>query len=131
MLVNEEDIVLEARVQMRLEAEFDDNGVVVAVDVGVDTVEALEHVSDESRERLGEGDLNVERGVVLGHGHKVREGDLLALEAVEVVAEGPGDLTREPQLTFLVEGAVETGRLGPLANALVSLGNRVTFTSDW
>ena len=38
MLINEEHIVLEAGVQMRLETQLDDDWVVVAVDVGVDAV---------------------------------------------------------------------------------------------
>jgi hypothetical protein len=39
MLVNEQNVVLEACVQMWLEPQLNDDRVVVAVDVGVDTVE--------------------------------------------------------------------------------------------
>lgn len=54
MLVDEQHVMLEARIKMRLEAQLDNDRVVVAVDVGVDAVQALEHVSDEGREGLGE-----------------------------------------------------------------------------
>jgi hypothetical protein len=56
MLIDEENIVLEAGIEMRFKPQLDDDGVVVAVDVGVDAVEALEHVADEGWEGLGEGD---------------------------------------------------------------------------
>ena len=55
VLVDEEHVLLEARVQMGLEAELADHGVMVAVDVGVDAVHALEDLADEGREALGEG----------------------------------------------------------------------------
>lgn len=48
--------MLETRVEVWLEAEVHDNGVVVAVDVGVDTVETLEDLADETGEGLGEWD---------------------------------------------------------------------------
>ena len=45
-------------------------------------------------ERLGEGNLDVKRRIVLGHRHKVRQLDLLALKAVELlVREHAGHLT--------------------------------------
>lgn len=46
---------------MGLEAELADDGVVVAVDVGVDAVEALEDLADEGREGLGEGHADAAR----------------------------------------------------------------------
>jgi hypothetical protein len=55
MLINEEDIVLEAGVEMWFEAQMDDDGVVVAVDVGVNAVEALEDLANGLAEVLGEG----------------------------------------------------------------------------
>lgn len=58
MLINEEHIVLEARIEVRLQTQLDNDGVVVAVDVRVDAVEALEHVSDERGEGLGKGDAD-------------------------------------------------------------------------
>lgn len=45
MLVNEENVVLEARVQMWLKTQVDDNGVVVAVNVRVHSVQALEDLT--------------------------------------------------------------------------------------
>lgn len=54
MLVDEEDVLLEGGVEVGLEAELADHGVVVAVDVGVDAVEALEDLAHQRRERLGE-----------------------------------------------------------------------------
>lgn len=56
MLVNEQDVLLEARVEMRFEAELTDDGVVVAVNVRVHAVHALEDLANKSRERLGERD---------------------------------------------------------------------------
>lgn len=56
MLVDEENVVLEAGVQMRLEAQVDDDWIVVTVDVSVDTVEAFEHLPEEARECFWEGD---------------------------------------------------------------------------
>jgi len=56
VLVNEEHVLLEARVQMRLQTELPDDGVVVAVNVSVDTIHALEDLAHQGRERLGEGD---------------------------------------------------------------------------
>lgn len=55
VLIDEQDILLEAGVEVRLEAELTDDGVMVAVDVGVDAVHALEDLADEGREGLGEG----------------------------------------------------------------------------
>lgn len=77
MLINEQHIMLEARIQMRFEAQLDDDGIVVAVDVRVDAVQALEHVAYESGERLGErhADARGEHGFVvdvgLHPGHEV------------------------------------------------------------
>jgi hypothetical protein len=55
VLVDEEHVLLEAGVEMGLEAQLADDGVVVAVDVGVDAVHALEDLADQSWKRLGEG----------------------------------------------------------------------------
>lgn len=67
MLVDEEDVLLEGGVEVRLEAELADDGVVVAVDVGVDAVHALEDLADEGGEGLGEGDTDAggEDGLVV------------------------------------------------------------------
>lgn len=61
MLIDKQHIVLEARVEMRLETQLDDDGVVVAVNVCVYTVQALEHVADKGGEGLGEGDADARR----------------------------------------------------------------------
>lgn len=50
MLVNKQNVLLEACVQMWLEAELTDYGVVVAVNVCVDAVHALEDLTDQRRE---------------------------------------------------------------------------------
>lgn len=46
--------MLEARIEMSLQAEIDDDWVVVAVDVSVDTVQALEDLKNERLEGFGE-----------------------------------------------------------------------------
>lgn len=48
--------MLEAGVEVRLETEVDDDGVVVAVDVCVDAVETLEDLGEAGAEGFGEGD---------------------------------------------------------------------------
>jgi hypothetical protein len=40
---------------MSLEAQFTNDGVVVAIDVGIDTIHALEYLSDHAGEGFGEG----------------------------------------------------------------------------
>lgn len=45
MLIDEENVVFEARVQMWLKTQVDDHRVVVAVDMCVDAVQALEDLS--------------------------------------------------------------------------------------
>lgn len=54
MLIDKQDIVFEASVEVRLEAEVHDNWVVVAVDMSIDTVETLEDLTDETGEGLWE-----------------------------------------------------------------------------
>lgn len=54
VLINKEDVVLEACVEMWLKTELHDYGVVVAIDVSVDAVETLEHLSDSRRKGFGE-----------------------------------------------------------------------------
>lgn len=53
VLIDKEHILLEAGVQVWLQPKLADDGVVVAVDVGVDTVHALEDLAHERRERFG------------------------------------------------------------------------------
>lgn len=54
MLIDEQHVVLEAGVEMWFQSELEDDWVVMAVDVGVDSVQTLEHLADESWEGLGE-----------------------------------------------------------------------------
>ena len=48
MLVNEEDVVLETRVEMGFEAKLTNDWIVMAVDVGVDTVHSFENLPDHA-----------------------------------------------------------------------------------
>lgn len=61
MLIDEQHIMLEARIEMGFQAQLNNDGVVMAVDVCVDTVEALEDVSEEGGERLRERDTDARR----------------------------------------------------------------------
>ena len=54
MLVNEEHVMLEACVEVGFKAELSNNGVVVAVDVGIDPVHSLEDLTDHAREGFRE-----------------------------------------------------------------------------
>jgi len=56
MLVNKQDILFEARVEVGLQPELADDGVVVTVYVGVDAVHALEDLADEGWEGFRERD---------------------------------------------------------------------------
>ena len=56
MLIHKQHVLLETCVQVRLKTKLTNHGVVVAVDMSVDTVHALEDLADQRRERLGEGD---------------------------------------------------------------------------
>jgi len=56
VLIDEEDVMLEAGVEVCFEAKFADNWVVVAIDVGVNTVHSLENLADHAWERLRERD---------------------------------------------------------------------------
>jgi hypothetical protein len=46
--------VLEAGIEMGFETELADNRVVVAIDVGVNSVHSFEDLANHARERLGE-----------------------------------------------------------------------------
>jgi hypothetical protein len=56
VLIDEQDIMLEAGVEMWLQTQVDDDWVVMAVDVGVDSVESLENLTDGLAEVFGESD---------------------------------------------------------------------------
>lgn len=47
VLIDEQDVVLEAGVEMCLQAQLAHNWVVVAVDVCIDAVHALEYLADQ------------------------------------------------------------------------------------
>ena len=55
MLINEENVVLEARVQMGLEPKLYNNRVMVTVDMGVHSVESFEDLTDQDWECFREG----------------------------------------------------------------------------
>src|SRR5580700_6343058 len=56
VLVNEKNIVFETGVQMSLQTKLANDGVVVAVDVSIDTVHALEYLPDHAWEGLRKRD---------------------------------------------------------------------------
>jgi hypothetical protein len=58
MLIYKENIVLEARIEVWLEPQMDHDVVVMTIDVGIDTVEALEKLANGGGEVLGEGDAD-------------------------------------------------------------------------
>jgi hypothetical protein len=77
MLIHKQDVVLEARIEMWLEAQVHNDRVVVAVDVGVDSVEAFEELAQGGREVFRKGDTDARRkgclvvNVRLYPGHQV------------------------------------------------------------
>lgn len=65
-LLNKKHVMLKARIQVRLEAQLPDDAVMVAVDVRVDAIQALEDLLDGGAELRREGDAGggrEERGV--------------------------------------------------------------------
>jgi hypothetical protein len=77
MLINKQHIMLKACIEMRLKTQLNNDRVVVAVNVRVDAVQALEHVADEGGKGLGKGhaDTRGKHGFVvdvgLHPGHEV------------------------------------------------------------
>jgi hypothetical protein len=77
MLIHKQDVVLEARVEMRLEAQMAYDWVVVAVDMGVDSVEAFEELAQGCGKMFRKGDADAGRegcfvvNVRLYPGHQV------------------------------------------------------------
>lgn len=55
MFVDEEHIVLEASVKVGLETEVHYHGIVVAVNMGIDSVETLKDLAQETWEGFREG----------------------------------------------------------------------------
>ena len=54
MLVHEQDVVLEARIEMWFQSQLKHDRVMVAVDMSIHSVQPLEHLADESWEGLRE-----------------------------------------------------------------------------
>lgn len=54
MLIDKQDIVFEASVEVRLKTEVHDYRVVVAVNMSVNTIQALEDLTNETGEGFGE-----------------------------------------------------------------------------
>ena len=55
MLINEKNEVFEGRIQMWLKSELNDDGIVVAVNVGIDSIQAFEHLAYERSKGLWKG----------------------------------------------------------------------------
>jgi hypothetical protein len=53
MLINEQDVVLEAGVEMWLETQMNNDRVVMAIDVRINTVQTLEDLTDSLAKGLG------------------------------------------------------------------------------
>lgn len=58
MFVYEQDVLFETCVQVGLQTKLTNDGVVMAVDVGVDTIHALENLAHQGRKCLGKRDAN-------------------------------------------------------------------------
>ena len=54
MLIHKQNVMLEARIQVRFEAEVDNDRVVVTIDMGIDAIHAFEDLEEERLERLRE-----------------------------------------------------------------------------
>src|SRR6266480_1002121 len=61
VLVHKQDVVLDTRVERRFETQVAYDGVVVAVDVGVESVEPLEELAQGGGKMLGKGDADARR----------------------------------------------------------------------
>jgi hypothetical protein len=77
MLIDKQHVMLEARIQMRFQAQMHNDGIVMTVDMRVDAIQALEDIADGGGEVFGEGhaDAAGEGGFVidvgLNPGHEV------------------------------------------------------------
>jgi hypothetical protein len=60
VFINEQDVVLEAGIEMWLETQVNNDRVVMAVNVRVDPIETLENLADRLTEVLGEGNTWIE-----------------------------------------------------------------------
>lgn len=55
MLINEENIMLTARIQVRLESKLNDDGIMMAVNMCVHSVKSFEDLADEGGKCLWKG----------------------------------------------------------------------------
>jgi hypothetical protein len=78
MLIDEENIMLEASVEVGFETELSNNWIMMTINVGVDTIHAFKNLADHARERLGkwhacimleadEGTLRRDEPILLGN----------------------------------------------------------------
>lgn len=56
MLINEENVVLKARVEMRFQSKLDNDSVVVTVDMSVNAIQPFKELTDQDRKSLWERD---------------------------------------------------------------------------
>jgi len=77
MFIDEQDVMLEARIEVRLESQFDNDRIVVAVYVGIYSVQTLEHITEKCWERFWERYADTRRkhlfvvDVCLNPGHEM------------------------------------------------------------
>ena len=55
MLIDEQNIMLEARIQVRLKSQLHNDRIMVTVNMGIHSVQTLEELSNQGRECLWEG----------------------------------------------------------------------------
>jgi hypothetical protein len=55
VLIDKQNVVLKAGIKVSLEAKFANDWVVMAINMGVYTIHALEHLPNHAGKRLGEG----------------------------------------------------------------------------
>ena len=61
MFIHKQDIVLETGVEMWLESQVDNDGVMMTVDMGIHAVETLEDLTDQTWECFGKGNAYIPR----------------------------------------------------------------------
>jgi hypothetical protein len=55
VLIDKQNVVLKAGIKVSLEAKFTNDWVVMAINMGVYTIHALEHLPNHAGKRFGEG----------------------------------------------------------------------------
>ena len=63
VFVNEQNVMLEARVQMWFQSQLDNDRVMMTVYVGIHTVQALEELTYQGWKRLGKGNACKQRSI--------------------------------------------------------------------